>query len=319
MSLGEIQRPQPKRKLTVEEMAIVASDVQLQQQAGLCLKARAQQFSEKFGREVKPYWIKCAYQAYGIHMQVIKKTMGNPNFRDEASQMEAIRKLQQQLVQARSTGCTIVQLDEATFYPHEPRKFRTYAHPGVPIRLNPSKNNKAGMKEYQAVCLAIDEATGVVGSFFPPLGKALNSDMYCTFVEQLVEQTGVPLFIFTDNMSAHTSLHTQRYLAEHFPDVSHIFNVPYRADLNGIEQYWLLAKSWYRTKIINLKAKEEDFDNAKIVRDIFERIEAEKPWYAKKCAQDGWAKLENATWIQDPKQVMQSHPVLELKKKMMNS
>ena len=94
MSLGIIQRSQPKRNLTVEEMAVVASDVHLQQQAGLCLKARAKQFSELFGRHVKPYWIKCAFKAYGIHMQVIKQTMGNPRHRDKESQLEAISQLQ---------------------------------------------------------------------------------------------------------------------------------------------------------------------------------------------------------------------------------
>ena len=204
-------------------------------------------------------------------------------------------------------------MDEASFYANEPRKFRTYAHPKVPIRINPAFNNLKGQKEYQTVCMAIDEHHGVIDSFFPPPATALDSKMYCQFLEQLVAKVGYPLTIFTDNMSAHTSRATQEYLAEHLPEVQHIFNVPYRADLNGIEQYWLLAKSWYRTAVVNHKARKEFFINRDLVQDIFQQIQEKKPWYARHCARDGWAKLEKATWIEDPKQKMQSHPVLKLR------
>ena len=110
--------------------------------------------------------------------------------------------------------------------------------------------------------MAIDEHHGVIGSYFPPPATALNSKMYCEFVEQLVAKVGYPLTIFTDNMSAHKSQATQNILKERVPEVQHIYNVPYRADLNGIEQYWLLAKSWYRTEVVNRKAREERFNNA---------------------------------------------------------
>jgi transposase len=135
---------------------------------------------------------------------------------------------------------------------------------------------------------AISSELGLVHAKFPPPATSLDSRIYCDFIDELVAKVGYPLTIFTDNLSAHDSQYTREYLFVTHPQVGHIFNVPYRPDLNGIELYWLPLKTEYRKRVCNYKANSAGFNNSDLVQELFVNQERNKPEFAKKCAADGW-------------------------------
>ena len=135
---------------------------------------------------------------------------------------------------------------------------------------------------------AISSELGLVHVKFPPPATAVNSRLYCEFIDEIVAKVGYPLTIFTDNLGAHTSKYTRDTLFVNHPQVGHVFNVPYRPDLNGIESYWRPLKAEYRKKVCNFKANSASFNNAELVKEMFANLEKRKPGFAKKCADEGW-------------------------------
>ena len=143
----------------------------------------------------------------------------------------------------------------------------------------------------------------------------MNSRSYCDFVDELVAKVGYPLTIFADNLSAHASRYTRDYLHVTHPQVGHIFNVPYRPDLNGIEHYWRPLKAEYRKRVCNFKANTACFSNRALVQEVFADQERRMPEFAKKCAHDGWQALYDAAPIADPHRQLAQLPVLKLKRR----
>ena len=191
---------------------------------------------------------------------------GPPAHRNIAFQQQKIDLLKIDLERLfRNNIGTIVQVDEVVFSPNEKRQFRTWAYKGNPIQLSSRDDGTCDLK-WQCAVAAVSSDLGLVHAKFPPQATAVNSRIYCDFIDEVVAKVGYPLTIFTDNLSAHNSKYTRDYLYVTHPQVGHIFNVPYRPDLNGIENYWQPLKTEYRKRVCNFKANTACFSNRDLVQ-----------------------------------------------------
>lgn len=78
--------------------------------------------------------------------------------------------------------------------------------------------------------------------------EPIDSDLYTSIVPDLL-RFGPNLCIFSDNVSYHTSLRTNKVLDK--AKIYQIQNVPYVPDLNPIEKCFLAAKTRYKALRLN--------------------------------------------------------------------
>lgn len=111
-----------------------------------------------------------------------------------------------------------------------------------------------------------------------------------TFIRKIKNTLGVDvkLGIFVDNASIHKSKSLKTALALSELNVEIFYNLPYRPDLNGIEQFWGYCKRAYRKTIVKYLATHLPFCHMGVVTSSITGVKAE---HTIKSAAKGWSNL----------------------------
>ena len=151
-------------------------------------------------------------------------------------------------------------MDECVFSPNTYRG-TYYAPKGNPHRLTRRFSNK----KYVAV-MGFLGARGAI-MFKYKEGKAFIGMDFCDAVAELKRMyPHTKISLFVDNASIHVCKHSLMYCEQ--LGVHVIRNVPYRADLNGVEFYWQFCKRDYRKRIDRLMTSTDWWDNVSTVEDV---------------------------------------------------
>ena len=97
-----------------------------------------------------------------------------------------------------------------------------------------------------AVIGAISAKRGVIHTYMR--AKSIKTDAFLEFLRELKEKTPHPCTLLLDNASYHRTAVVQEFAREN--DITIIYNVPYTPWLNGIEEYWALAKRAFKKKML---------------------------------------------------------------------
>ena len=107
-------------------------------------------------------------------------------------------------------------------------------------------------------------------------------DIYCN---------GEKVAIFLDNATLHKAHIVRNEAAKDSIRIRFVYNVSYRCDLQGCEQYWKLCKNYYRKRLTYFKVNGINFDQMGLVEESCNAIDVEK---VKKAARVGFEKLATA-------------------------
>jgi len=100
-----------------------------------------------------------------------------------------------------------------------------------------------GAQKAVAVVAAVSASLGLIRYERRP--SSYNAEAFCGFLRRLSAQMGGrPLAMLLDNCRIHHARAAQAELQR--LNISPLWNVPYRADLNGIEKVWAIAKQHFR-------------------------------------------------------------------------
>ena len=147
-------------------------------------------------------------------------------------------------------GYIIIQVDEAIFQPNR-YHFRHWAPVNNPIRRE--FRNQPG--ETRAVIAGICAEFGLIHTFqkdstHTGLTAVDIKRFLCNLQDKIYKL--IPhkkVAIFWDNLRAHMGITTEiRNGDEPYLRFIVVKNIPYRPDLNGIENYWTAVKRQYRLK-----------------------------------------------------------------------
>ena len=90
-------------------------------------------------------------------------------------------------------------------------------------------------------------------------GTAFDGSQFMKFMRILHNKCKQPFAILLDNAGMHKKDDALEKYCDKF-DITLIWNVPYRADFNGIEAVWKVAKEKYRQRLDWHKANNVTWD-----------------------------------------------------------
>ena len=241
-----------------EEIEHMVSRPTMYSQAGMGLGARAQQFSEELGKELKPWELRQLYKGRGITKQSVRSSFASGQVLPPHQQLSSLEQLALEVDWFRSNNFEVVQIDECTFGPN------AYANKQWAQQANPLVQlGKYSDKKYISVCGAISSESGSLKLHLLE-GQYLNSTHIEAFLYSLANlmlKKEKKWAIFWDNASIHKSKATKKLLLELPGGPIHaIMNLVARPDLNGIENFWARAKKVYRGQVDHCKVNGIDWN-----------------------------------------------------------
>jgi len=95
------------------------------------------------------------------------------------------------------------------------------------------------------------------------------------------------LAIFLDNARIHGTREALNAMEEE--DILPIFNVPYSPEFNGMEKVWAMMKKAYRSRMTELKTRQQNFTVFDEISEIIENLDQNQ---VKNVAQVGLLSLQ---------------------------
>ena len=136
--------------------------------------------------------------------------------------------------QAKAADGYILFGDEASF-----AQWGSLGYTWAPIGQQPTIKTSGKRRAYKVFGL-IEFFTGKV--FFEGILEKFNSETYIAFLQSVLDQTSVHLFLIQDGAPYHTSKKTRQFF-EHHADRLSVFQLPsYSPDYNPIEFLWRNVK-----------------------------------------------------------------------------
>ena len=212
--------------------------------------------------------------------------MGAANPKSEEEQARRILAINEQIKEKEDEGWLSMQLDESTFLPRR-TDFNCWAPIGEPL----AKKYSWAPGGSVAVMGAISSERG--GEHFMIKGDGgFNGADFIRFIKILqAKDPDRKIMLFIDNCPMHKAVLVREFIAQ-FPDtLKLLMNLPYRPDLNGIEELWGEAKRIYRTRMVKLNASWKRYDNVIEVEKVLSQLTHP---YMRKYAREGWERIGEA-------------------------
>jgi hypothetical protein len=228
---------------------------------GMSMKARALTLSDALNKTITAYHLKKIYLASKLSRQLMQQRLGKKQLATRARQAIDLTNFQEKFYALYHQDTYMVQVDECCFTVTRKTR-RHWAPKGDPIRCATHYANQG----YRTVVAAIHEKDGLILQHTQ--AKAFDQYEFYAFLKELREKVGKAkrLVVLLDNCSIHKT-HYIRDTCESPLNITLLFNVPYRPDLNGIELFWKVAKLRYYCLLDRVKATMEPFSLDDLVEE----------------------------------------------------
>ena len=252
-----------------EELNYICSEACLRYQGGATLPERAAEISCLYGKEMNAKTLRQLYKGQNINERIVRKRLGGPNLGSIEEQQEDIEHIAEKVGKVLSQGRLLFFLDETVFSGEDiPAGRKVWTNSSKPLRLKP------GVSGGKYVSL-LGAASAQNGAFHWELkeGSGMKKEDIVEFLAKLRKGYGptTPLAVFLDNASCHKANVVKA--AANDLGIALIYNLPYRADLNGIENVWVHVKASYRTKKVKHLMAGVSWSNKDLVIEVLRDLE----------------------------------------------
>ena len=281
-----VGRPPKQSAITQEQLNWLTLPSVLRTQAGFSLKMVLSSFNQRFApNKLTAHDLREVYRGLGITFQKVRPRLGPKALPAEPQQRMRLRELAQEVGNAISHGYEIVQVDESLFNPDS----FTHRH-WAPVRNPHGRLSRFTAQPKIVACGAISAERGLVTIKYGE--RSFKSHHMIEMLQQIRDASrGKRICVFWDNATFHRTKAVKEFARRPEINIRLIYNVPYRADLNGIEHYWGLCKNLYRRSIVWMKVNNHPILNIGQTQSACERPTQDD---VKRCAQRGLDSIGSA-------------------------